>query len=53
VNKELFIASSKHQHESGNLSAQATTGDPLNNRKIFMAELEKNFMTAKKSPNYL
>ncbi|EGY28214.1 putative virulence factor [Candidatus Regiella insecticola 5.15] len=61
VNKGLFIASAKHQHESGDLSAQglaqilqATTGDPLNNRKIFMSELEKKFHDSKKkSPDYL
>lgn len=48
VNKGLFIASAKHQHEAGDLSAQglasvvkATAGDILNDRKIVMAELEE------------
>ncbi|AWK13758.1 hypothetical protein CCS41_03540 [Candidatus Fukatsuia symbiotica] len=55
VNKRLFIASARHQHETGNLSAQGlalvlktTAGDTLNDRKISMVELEKNFLTAKK-----
>ncbi|AWK13863.1 DUF6543 domain-containing protein [Candidatus Fukatsuia symbiotica] len=56
VNKGLFIASAKHQHEAGDLSVQglalvlkATAGNPLNDRKIFMAELEKRFYDSKEN----
>lgn len=56
VNKGLFIASAKHQYESGDLSSQglalilkAVAGDTLNDGKISMTELEKKFYDSKKN----